>query len=187
MRSPANTKTILAGASAFALSGCLISELPVLDASNGRAKPLNDGVYIACPISDEAGEDDCETLTVAYQDDRSYHFLAEDEDPSVLRFRRVGRGGYAVQAKEDTDEYAYYYGAGDASRMTLTWMMCQDLPDGVRSRLLENGDLETDSDEFEACQVKTVRGLMDAAKAYHRGQADSDEPITMELTPAPEE
>lgn len=187
MRAPANTKIILAGAFALALGGCLVSELPVLDASNGRAKPLADGNYVACPVAHDSDGSDCETLTVIYQDDRSYHFLAEDEDPSVLRFRRVGRGGYAVQAKEDTDEYAYYYGAGDSDRMTLTWMMCQDLPDGVRSRLLENGDLETDSDEYEACQVKTVRGLMDAAKAYHRGQADSDEPITMELTPAPEE
>ncbi|WDI33098.1 hypothetical protein PUV54_07800 [Hyphococcus flavus] len=186
MRFPVKAVGVSAGA--LMLAGCLVSEFPVLDASSGRAKPLKDGAYIACPVSEEASEDDCQTMTVVFQPDRSYHFISEEEEePSVLRFRRVGNRGYAVQSKEEHDEFAYYYGAGNSNRMTLTWMMCKDLPENVRTKLLENGDLESDSDDYEACEVKTVRGLTDAARAYHRGQAESDEPITMELTPAPAE
>ncbi len=187
MRALINLKTLTAGAVALALGGCLVSEVAVLDDASGRAKPLRDGVYVACPVAHDSDGSDCDTLTVAYQSDKSYHFLGEDEEPSVLRFRRVGRHGYAVQSQEDDDEFAYYYGAGDSRRMTLTMMICQDLPEDLRSRLISDGDLSSDSEDFETCSVNTVRGLVDAAKAYHRDQAPSDEPIVMEIKPAPQE
>lgn len=187
MRSRIILKPAIAGVLALALGGCLVSETPVLDLKSGRANPLKDGDYVACSIEDNSEDSDCQAMAVKYQDDRSYHFLAEDEEPSVLRFRRVGRGGYAVQSREGENEFAYYYGAGDSKRMTLTMMICEELPDDLRSRLIDRGDLEADGDDYSVCTVKSVRGLTDAAKAYHRGQVDSDEMIMMEIKPALEE
>lgn len=187
MRSLAILKSAVTGACALMLGGCLVSEVAILDAKSGRAKPLKDGDYTACPIAHDSDGSDCNTFTVKRQDDRSYHLLAEGEEPSVLRFRRIGRGGYAVQSRENDQEFAYYYGAGDSKRLTLTMMICQDLSNDLRGRLIERGDLESDDDDYEVCTVKSVRGLTDAAKAYHRGQAQSDEPIVMELKPAPKE
>ena len=41
---------ILTGA--LALAGCLVSEEPVLDAANGRARPLGQGAYVMCPVGE---------------------------------------------------------------------------------------------------------------------------------------
>ncbi|WP_425410799.1 hypothetical protein [Hyphococcus sp.] len=174
-------KVAIAAGLTLILVGCLVSETAILDVKTGKARPLKDGGYIACPADSETGADDCQKLTVQYMQDRSYHFLAEDEAPSILRFRRIGRRGYVVQSREDDQEYAYYYGAGDASRMTLTMMICQELPQDLRRGLIDRGDLSVDGEDHDICTVKSVRGLVDAAKAYHQGRVQSDEPISMEL------
>lgn len=183
MRSLQLMKAVIAIAAGAALGGCLVSEEPVLDASTGRAAPLDPGAYVMCPIGDEEG--DCEQFMIAQDDSGLYRFDKDDEDPAYMRFRRIGRGGYAVQSLEDDDDaYIYYYGAGDTQRFRLTMMMCADLPDATREQLIENGDLESDDDDFETCTVKTLKGLTQAAKAYHRGRAIGEEFIVMEFTPA---
>ena len=170
----------LAFIGAAMLSGCLVSETPVLDASNGKAKPLKPGSYIMCPVSDE--EDECKTFEILRDDTGLYQFVAEDEEPTLMRFRRVGHRGYAVQTLEDDDAYMYYYGKGSSKRFTLTMMLCEQLPTDLRATLIEDGDLQSDSDDFETCTVNTVGGLIGAARAYHRGEVVSDDGIAFELT-----
>ena len=171
----------LAFIGAAALSGCLVSETPLLDASNGKAQPLKPGFYTMCPVSDE--EDDCTAFEIQRDDTGLYQFVAEDEEPTLMRFRRVGFRGYAVQALEEPDAiYQYYYGKGTSKRFTLTMMLCEQLPTDLRAKLLEDGDLQSDSVEFETCTVNTVDGLVAAARAYHRGKVDSDDGIAFELT-----
>ncbi len=176
----------IASIALLALGGCLVSETAILDERSGRARPLPDGIYLACPVDDAAGDGDCDRLSVRFQSDRSYRFESDD-GPSVLRFRRIARRAYAMQSREGENEFAYYYAAGGADRLSLTMMMCADLPDKLRGSLLEAGDLETDSDDFELCSVKAVRGLVRAAMAYHRGETAGVDAIKVELTPAPKE
>ena len=176
--------TAIAGA--LALTGCLVSEEPLLDADNGNATPIKSGAYVMCPIDDEDSDNECEQFVISHDATGLYQFDKEDEDPVEMRFRRVARKAYAVQSLEDNDDaYLYYYGAGDKNRFRLTMMLCADLPSAKRAQLIENGDLESDDDEFETCVVKTVKGLTAAAKAYHRGDVQSDEEIALEFTPAP--
>lgn len=170
-------------ASCALLTGCLVSEEPVLDASNGRAKPLREGPYLMCPVNDEA--DECQSMSVERDAEGLYSFVTEGEAPTKMRFRRIGRRGYAVQSQED-DGYAYYYGAGDSRRFHMTMMMCPDLPAVLRARLLERGDLETEDGDFETCIVKSRNGLTAAAKAYHRGEAEGAEAIAFIFTPRPD-
>lgn len=164
------------------LTGCLVSEEPVLDGSNGRARPLSEGPHLMCPV-DEA--DECQSMTVARDSTGLYSFVAEDDAPTKMRFRRIGRRGYAAQSQED-DGYAYYYGAGDSRHFRLTMMMCPDLPAALRVRLIERGALETEDDNFETCIVKNRNGLTAAAKSYHRGEVESEEEIAFILTPEPD-
>ena len=185
MRSLSILKSVTLIAACAALSGCLVSEDPVLDAKTGRAKPIKAGAYVMCPLGEESDEDDCENFIVEVDADGLYRFLKEDEDPAEMRFRRVGRRGYAVQSHEN-DGYMYYYGAGTSKRFQMTMMLCADLTEKVRMRLIENGDLESEGDDFDTCVVNTVRGLTDAARAYHRGDVTSDEEIKLEFTPAPD-
>ncbi|MEM9619832.1 MAG: hypothetical protein AAF936_17905 [Pseudomonadota bacterium] len=165
------------------LTGCLVSEEPVLDASNGRARPLGEGLHLMCPVNDEA--DECQSMTVERDATGLYSFVSESEAPTSMRFRRIGRHGYAAQSQED-DGYAYYYGAGDARRFRLIMMMCSDLQAALRMRLIERGDLETQDDNFETCIVKSRNGLTAAAKAYHRGEVENEEEIAFVLTPEPD-
>ncbi|PQA87927.1 hypothetical protein [Hyphococcus luteus] len=190
MRSLPILKAAIAGLAASFLAGCLVSEEPVLDAGNGRAAPLDEGVYAACEnAEDENAEDaqDCTVFTVTLSDDGAYALAAEDEDePAQLRFRRVARKAYAVQSAED-DGYAYYYGAGDSDRFELTLMMCDALPEKLRARLVQKGDLSSDDEDFEVCTVKTLSGLVAAAQAYRRGKTTGDDDAKLVLTPVTNE
>ena len=119
-------------------------------------------------------------MEVSFDNSRLYTFVSEEEEPVEMRFRRIGYRGYAVQNRED-GSYIYYYGSGTRDQFQLTMMLCADLPDGLRADLIERGDLETDDSDFETCMVKTRRGLTSAARAYHRGEIESDENITLEF------
>lgn len=175
MRSLPFFRLSIALAAMLALGGCLVSDLPVLDARTGKARALSDGDYLACPLENgeiQAG-DECDRLTVRREKDRSYSFInrEEDDDAAYLRFRRVGRAGYAVQSSE-SDGFVYYYGAGRDDGVLLVMMNCPDLPSDLRAGLIARGDLEPDDEKFSVCKVKTLRGLTQAAKAYHRGDVD---------------
>ncbi len=188
MRSLPFFRLSIALAAMLALGGCLVSDLPVLDARTGKARPLSDGDYLGCPLENgevQAG-DDCDRLKVRWEKDRRYSFVnpEEDDDPAYLRFRRVGRGGYAVQSSE-SDGFMYYYGAARDDGVLLVMMNCPDLPAELRSRLIERGDLEPDDEKFSVCKVKTLRGLKEAAKAYHRGDVDQMMDASILIVAAP--
>lgn len=188
MRSLTFIRFSFALAAMLTLGGCLVSDLPVLDARTGKARPLNNGDYLACPLKDgeiEAG-DECDRLTARKMKDGAYSFInrEEDDDPAYLRFRRVGRGGYAVQSSE-SDDFVYYYGAKRDGGLLLVLMNCPDLPAAVREGLIANGDLEPDDENFSVCKVKTLRGLTEAAKAYHRGDVAEMIDAAILIAPAP--
>ena len=185
MRSLAFAKLLTIGALAVLASGCLVSETPILDQKNGRAKPLKAGDYMVCPLGDDAGEDDCESMKVSHDKAGLYTFLKADEKPAFFRFRRVARNGYAVQSAEGDDGYQYYYGRKhQGGRFDLTMMLCADLPEGLRASLIASSDLASEDDNFETCIVNSWKGLRMPARAYHRGEIASEESITLRLTPA---
>jgi hypothetical protein len=186
MRSSGFIKIVLA---AGLLGGCLLSEIPILDETNGRATPIKPGAYIACPLKDDADASDCSELIVSHDASGLYRFEKADEKPSLFRFRKIARRGYAVQTTEDSDDsYMYYYGRRVGKRFRLTMMMCAELPAALRDALIADGDLASEDDDFETCTVNTLKGLTKAAKAYHRGNAVSGavdgETMVLELTPA---
>ncbi|MHA7872338.1 MAG: hypothetical protein ACX939_08315, partial [Hyphococcus sp.] len=165
-----------------ALTSCLVSEEAVLDASSGKASPIPSGAYAMCPVSEE--DDACANLAVSRDDTGLYTLQPADDDPAQMRFRRIARNAYAVQSFEG-DGYVYYYGrAQKADSLVLTMMMCADLPEKLRARLIERGDLTAEDPDFQTCVVHTRKALTDAARAYHRGQAQSDEPIAFTIAPA---
>lgn len=176
---------LISGA-AFALAGCLVSDDPILTATTGKATPLAPGDYTMCPVSDEADADDCERFAVTVDDTGLYRFqpIEDADDAATMRFRRIARKSYAVQADED-DGYMYYFGRGGAERFTLTMMLCSSLSEKTRERLISRGDLAAQDDDFQICDVKNLNGLRAAARDYHRGRAlNTDEDIVLEFTPA---
>ncbi|WP_375205069.1 hypothetical protein [Hyphococcus sp.] len=185
MRSLIHFRVALALAAIMALAGCLVSETPVLDAKTGKARPFPDGDFLACPLEDGEIADgvDCDRFTVERQKTRDYLFLTEGEEPARLRFRKIARGGYAVQSAEG-DSFVYYYGKRRDGGLLLVMMNCPELPAELRERLIARGDLETDDDDFEVCAVKTLRGLVEPAKAYHRGDVRQMMDAAILITPA---
>ena len=181
-RSATVLKTALVALIIGAASGCLVSETPVLDASTGNASPLGPGGYISCPVDDETEDSDCENLKISHDASGLYSVVASGDEAMEWRFRRVARSGYAVQVKE-SDGYAYYYGRMAGETLRMTFMQCPSLPADMRASLIKRGDLATeDEDDFETCVVKTVRGLIKSAKAYHKGKAVDEEPLTLAIT-----
>jgi len=186
MRSLLAVKIITVVVGGLALSGCLVSEDPVLDASNGNATPVKPGAYVMCSVGEGDDGADCDQFSITHDDTGLYRFDKEGEEPTDMRLRRIGRRGFAVQLLEDSDDaYLYYYGAGNSRRFRLTMMLCADLPEEMRAQLIEDGDLESDDEDFETCTVNTLKGVTASAKAYHRGEVQSDEEIALEFTPAP--
>ncbi|MEX6633025.1 hypothetical protein [Hyphococcus lacteus] len=177
-----DVKFVIAALAAIALSGCLVSEEPILTEKNGKARPLKAGGYQSCAIADDGSLEDCELLIVARTDDRSYLVESDEQEPTTgLRFRRVKRKSYVAQMQEN-DGYAYYYAAGDRNRLTLTMMECPDLPADLRATLIENGDLASDDADYEFCTVLSLKGLTEVGRAYADGEIENDSPLSLVLT-----
>ncbi|WP_411819078.1 hypothetical protein ABFZ85_08660 [Hyphococcus formosus] len=176
-----DVRFVVAAFAAITLSGCLVSEEPILTEKNGKARPLKAGGYQSCAIADDGSLEDCEPLTVTTTDDRGYMVASDEQEPTALRFRRVKRKSYVAQMQE-SDGYAYYYAAGDRNRLTLTMMECPDLPEDLRSTLIENGDLASDDADYEFCTVLTIKGLTEAGRAYATGKVANDSPLSLVLT-----
>lgn len=182
MRALSMIRNIIAGLCVFILGGCLVSETPVLDASNGRATPLKQGVYLSCEAGEDEPEGDCVEFSVSYDKTGGYMFLVDDDDPVEIRFRRVGRRGYAVQESDADAGFVFYYALKTSQGLRLIMMQCADLPDRLRARLIQNGDMSSDDDSFETCTVHNLRAVAAAARAYHRGQVDYKEAASVLLT-----
>ena len=183
MRSRKILKTCLAAIAAGLLVGCLVSEQQLLDAKSGKAKPLADGSYTSCNLNEDGAKVDCSNFMLTRRSDGAYNFDLEDEERSILRFRRVARGAYVAQS-EDDGVYMYFYGFGDGKELSLVLMNCPDLPNNLRSNLIDGGDMTAEDDEFSVCKVNTMKGLVGAAKAYHRGDVDYENESVIVLSPA---
>jgi hypothetical protein len=160
-------------AAGFLLTGCLVSETPLFDASNASATPLAAGVYDACSGSTDDDTVECNPMTVELGEDGRYAFVVED-DRIDARFREIGDGDYALQmAESDDDSFMYYWGALDGDALTLTLLWCSDLPRALVDKLIEDGSIEADED-YSTCTVKTPGAVIAAAKSYAAGEAKTD-------------
>lgn len=185
MRSALRLKQIIIVAIATALSACLVSEEPLLDGSTGKARPVAAGIYDMCPQSGDASDSDCSVVDISVDDTSLYRLQTDDDDVTLLRFLRVRRGAYAVQVGPDDgdDGYAYYFARTRKGSFDLTFMMCEQLPEVLRSKMIENGELTLQDGDDDTCTVNSIAGLKRAAKAYHRGDIeDEDESLTTLFT-----
>lgn len=171
---------------ALALSACLVSETPLLDAQSGRGAPLGDGLYDVC--QHEEGEADCTSMDVARDRTGLYRMVVTDDedDITVVRFRRVGRGAWLTQMSGEEDgAYFYLYGEKRDEGFTLFLMMCAELPAAVREKYVARGEMEVEDDNF-ACNVKTLAAASAAARAYMKMDRAGDAPrIVYRPSPAP--
>lgn len=153
-------KMIAAAAAALALSGCLVSERPLLSAANAKATPLAPGRYEAC------GEDkDCKMMNVTRESALYTLDPDGDEHASMARFRPLGRG-YLAQMWEDGDSaFYYFYAEKTKGGARLTMVTCPEISDGARKRLVKSKDLEISTDG-STCTAKTLKGAARAARDF---------------------
>ena len=154
---------------ALALGGCLISEEPLLDANNGRGRPLVPGLFEACDYSEDDEDADCKNVMVARDATGLYRLLpeADPEDEALLvRFKRIARGAWLAQFRgEDDDDYFYFVGVAGESKFVLTMIQCEDLPAELRDKYVARGEMEVE-DDYSVCMAKTLRAAKAAAKVY---------------------
>jgi hypothetical protein len=165
----AGFKAFLAIAAAVALSGCLVSEQPLLNDANAKAKPLAPGRYEAC------GEDeDCKTLKITHEG-ALYSLEPAGEDTTMARFRALGGGAHVAQMWEEGDgSYFYFYVVKTKDGAKLSMVACDDVSEKTRARLVKSGDLEVSSDA-STCTAKTLKGAERATRDYgKRRDNDSD-------------
>ena len=147
---------------ALALSGCLVSEEPLLSDANAGAAPIAPGRYQACGESD-----DCKALRVSVEGG-VYTFEPEAEDASLGRFRPLGRDAYLAQMWEDGDHsYFYFYAVKTKTGAKLSMVSCADVSAATRARLTKSGDLAVSGDGT-TCTAKTLKGAERAARDYGR-------------------
>lgn len=176
----------------LAAAGCLVSEEPLLDDSNSYAVRYHSGSYDMCPIADDPDAEDCEHYELEQVTNKEYLLIAEDEsEPLGIRFHRIASRSYIIQVsgtgEEADEEILYFYGKGNSRRFLVSTMMCDELPEDLLTRLVENGDMEADLEEsqddkgIESCNVLTLDGLKEAALAYHRGDIEDPEVFEFRL------
>jgi len=163
--------TIAAG---LALGGCLISEAPLLDAKNGRAAPLDPGLYEACEHDGEGGEPECNRIDVSRDGAALYTFRAEDEDETTFaRFRRLARGAWLTQLSGEEDEdYFYFLGETAGDDFVMAMIVCEAIPEAVRAKYSARGEMEVDEGKYAStCVAKTLRAAIAGAKAFRSATA----------------
>ncbi len=153
-----------------ALGGCFVSEAPLLTAANGAATPLAPGDYLACSQDDPDEEPNCPLAVVSINFAGLYRMDADGDDPVLMRMRRIAPNGYVVQIREDDDEHAFYYGDNRGAHFRLTFMMCTDLQEKLRERLVAAGDIVIEDGDIPICIAQSVNAVEAAARAYHRGE-----------------
>lgn len=179
MKGLVKTAAIAAG---FLLSGCLVSESPLFDASNAASTPLAAGLYDACSGSSAESAPDCNPMTIEVGADGLYTLAVED-DRIEARFHDLGAGDFAIQMTEgEDDDFMYYWGKLDNGAMKITLLWCSDLPRALVDKLVEDGSVEADKD-YSTCTVKSAGAVIAAAKSYAAGEAVSDDFV--EIKPAP--
>lgn len=160
-----NLKTFAASAIALAMSGCLVSEAPLFDSGNASARPLADGAYEGCEIEPGEAPADCQNFTIAANPAGLYRIAIEDgsEDAVLARFKRIGRGLYALQSWEGSDQPQYLVAASIDDGISVSLILCDDLPQVVKARYVARGELEVKGD---TCVAKSAGAVVAAAKAW---------------------
>lgn len=164
-------KLIAGTALALALSGCLVSETPLFDASNASAKPLADGAYQGCEIENGQAPADCKDFTLAANATGLYRIATvEDgkEEAILARLKRVGAGLYALQSWEGGEQPQYLLAASVDGGISVSMIACEKLPQSFKSRYVARGELEVKGD---TCNARSAKAVVAAAKAWSKTEA----------------
>lgn len=123
-------------------------------------------------------------MSITIDETRQYRLVPEGEEPSLVRFRRIGRGARLAQFQGENEEgYFYFLARKEGTLLSLTMLVCEDLPEIVRNTLVERGDLEIE-EGGAICVPKNLRAVVTAARAY---RDDDTIPRSMELRISPAE
>ena len=173
------------GLAGLLLSGCLISETPLFDASNASATPVAAGDYEACSESDGDDEQDCNAMKIELGEGGLYVFSVED-DRIEARFLELGGGDYALQMAEQGDDYLYYWANIDGDALSIVLLWCSDLPGALVDELAAKGLMEPDEDK-SMCAVKSPDAVIAAANAYASGAAHIENRVVIRPAVVPAE
>ncbi len=167
----------------FFLTGCLVSEIALLDASNGRATPLRTGEYQSCPYKDGEMDGECTAVRVTYEKSSGYRIVDDNGEALLVRFRKVARRAYLAQTvgEGDEDGYMYFMAEPDHDNLHMTMIVCEALPEALKTKLVADGQMEIESGG-EVCSVKTLDAALAAAKIYLGDDAPSNR-IGLEFSP----
>lgn len=160
-------KIFAVGAVALALSACLTSDGPLFDAKNARATPFADGTYDACQYEEDAAAPDCKAMRIEHDGSGLYRLAPEDEDEvTFARFKRASRGVYAAQLwGEDDDDPFYFLTTRNGAELTMSMIVCEDLPQAFRDRYSARGELVVE-EGATTCVAKTAGAVVAAARAW---------------------
>lgn len=169
-------RAMFAAAATLALTGCLVSDRPLLNDANAKAAPFEPGRYEVC-----AEDNDCKTLKIS-RDGALFSFEPEGEDATLGRFRPLGRDSFLAQMWEEGDgSYFYFYVVKTRVGAKLSMVACEDVSEKIRARLVRSGDLEVSSDT-STCTARTMKGAERAARDYARRRGPDSAWTVMTLT-----
>ncbi|HXI88125.1 MAG TPA: hypothetical protein VNH64_11740 [Parvularculaceae bacterium] len=169
----------LAAGLALLLTGCLVSEKPLLDEHNGRATPIAAGDYNACKYYDQnGGAPECSRAHVAFDKTGLYSIKIDDDGddddkPLSVRFRRLGGGAWLAQLGETSDtDNMYYIAEVEGDDFIMALINCEDLPEALRDKYVARGEMKVDTDatiHVTTCTANTLGAVAAAAKAFRDG------------------
>ncbi len=163
----------------FSLSACLTSDGLLFTADNARALALAAGAYDACEAAEDS-ERECHGVTVSHNERGLFRLVPEapeDKGDAVLvRFKKIGRAAWAVQAwGEEGDAPNYLLATGSPNRLTISLIDCEELPAAFKKKLEARGDLEIRNQS--TCVAKSAGAAVAAAKAWRKTAASKQDVV----------
>ena len=168
------------------LSACFVSDDPLLNARNAKAKALWSGGAEICQFSSRNEAAECDRSLIVQTETGSFFIVSDDDERTELRFRKVARNGWIVQAHEagDDDGYFYLVASRKKNEVTISMMDCDALPEKLRNEMIEADELiSDDAMTVKVCMPQSVNALERVGRLYLKGEIEPEG--FMVMRPAP--
>jgi hypothetical protein len=159
------------------LAACFVSEEPLLNERNASAAAMWSGASEICQFSEDDAAPECDEALVIRAENGSYFIVSDDDERTELRFRKIARGGWIVQAHEagDDDGYFYLVASRQKKELKLSMMDCDALPEKMRAEMIDAGELVADdSMTINVCMPQSVKALERVGRFYLKGELESE-------------
>ncbi|MEL6369743.1 MAG: hypothetical protein AAFY84_08385 [Pseudomonadota bacterium] len=152
---------------AIVLTGCFVSEQPILTEKNARALAFKAGPLLVCPYVKGELDGDCKPGLATNTPNRAMLLAIEKDQTYALRFQSIRRNMWIGQMSPLNQEEGHIYLLARKSRtyLSLGVLACNETDPDLVARLVSEGSLKKADNEY-VCKIESEGALKDVVRDH---------------------